>query len=136
MSTTPDRAASENSGPRTSWLERVRRRFVADRPEGALGRTVSASRAIELVHDGAALLDVRTPSEWRVGHAPHAIHVPIAEIEKASRRLKAGSTVVVVCATGVRSRTAAAHLRRLGFTATSLSGGIRAWHSAGGPIRR
>lgn len=146
MSTMPDRpvpdevapttGAAASEAPGASWLGRLRRRFGAAPTDGTPGRTVGAVRALELVRDGATLLDVRTRSEWRTGHAPQAVHVPVAEIEKASRRLKPGSTVVVMCATGVRSRSAAAHLRGLGFIATSLSGGVRAWHAAGGPVRR
>jgi rhodanese-related sulfurtransferase len=35
----------------------------------------------------------------------------------------------------MRSRTAAKHLRSLGYDAASLSGGIGAWQQAGGEIR-
>ncbi|MGO1341150.1 MAG: rhodanese-like domain-containing protein [Cellulosimicrobium funkei] len=47
-----------------------------------------------------------------------------------------GATVVVVCASGMRSRTAARQLRSLGYAATSLSGGLGAWQAAGGAVRR
>ena len=107
-----------------------------DDADGSLHHTVGAARALQLVRDGAALLDVRETSEWRSGHAPQAIHVPLGDIGQAPRRLKQDSPVVVMCASGMRSRTAAKHLRTLGFTATSLSGGIRAWQAAGGPVRR
>lgn len=43
---------------------------------------------------------------------------------------------MVMCASGMRSRSAAKHLRTLGFEATSLSGGIGAWQAAGGTVRR
>lgn len=104
--------------------------------DGRLRPTVNATRALDLVRDGATLLDVRERSEWSSGHAPQAIHVPLADIGKAPGRVKRGEPVVVMCASGMRSRTAAKHLRSLGIDATSLSGGIGAWQAAGGPVRR
>ena len=104
--------------------------------DDTLRPTIDAARALELVRDGAALLDVRERSEWNTGHAPQAVHVPLGEIEKAPRRLKQDTPVVVMCTSGMRSRSAAKHLRRLGFDAASLSGGIGAWQSAGGPVSR
>ncbi|KQS98783.1 rhodanese-like domain-containing protein [Cellulomonas sp. Leaf395] len=114
----------------------LRRLFGSSDDDGTLRPTIGAARAVELVRDGAALLDVRERSEWNVGHAPQAVHVPLGEIEKAPRRLKQDTPVVVMCASGMRSRTAAKRLRKLGFEATSLSGGIGAWQSAGGAVRR
>ena len=82
------------------------------------------------------MLDVRESTEWKSGHAPGAIHIPLGQIEQAPRRLHQGRPVVVVCASGMRSRTAAKHLRGLGFDATSVSGGMAAWQRAGGAVRR
>ncbi|WP_426594672.1 rhodanese-like domain-containing protein [Cellulomonas sp. McL0617] len=114
----------------------LRRMFGrTDDPTG-LPSTVEAARALELVRDGAALLDVRERSEWSSGHAPRALHVPLGDLDSAPRRLKQGTPVVVMCASGMRSRSAARSLRQLGFEATSLSGGIGAWQAAGGAVRR
>lgn len=104
--------------------------------DGRLPSTVDAARALELVRDGAALLDVRERQEWKSGHAPQAVHVPLGEVgEKAPRRLAKDKPVVVVCASGARSRSGAKQLRGLGFDATSLSGGMAAWQRAGGTVR-
>ena len=104
--------------------------------DGRLPASVHADRAVELVRGGAALVDVREAHEWRTGHAPQAVHVPLGQIETATRRLKADQQVVVMCHSGMRSRTGAAQLRKLGFDATSVSGGIGAWQAAGGAVRR
>ncbi len=115
------------------WLDRLLGRGDA---EGAVRPTVRADRALALVRDGAVLVDVREKSEWRSGHAPQAIHVPLAQIDSVTGRLRADVPVVVMCASGMRSRTAARHLRARGFQATSLAGGIGAWQAAGGAVRR
>ena len=69
------------------------------------------------------------------GHAPGAVHVDRGDMDKSPRRLRQGRSVVVMCASGIRSRTAAPHLRGLGWLAASLSGGIGAWLRAGAEIR-
>lgn len=120
--------------PTPSMLDRIRQLF-GGAPTGRLRTTVNAARALELVKDGATLVDVRESSEWKSGHAPRAVHIPLGQIDQAARRLKPGRPVVVVCASGMRSRTAAKQLRGLGFEATSLSGGMPAWQRAGGEVR-
>ena len=119
----------------TTVLERLRQLFGGQPADGRLGSKVKAAQALDLVRDGATLLDVRESSEWKSGHAPSAIHVALGNIDQAPRRLKQDRPVVVMCASGMRSRTAAKHLRGLGFDAASLTGGISAWQRAGGSVR-
>ncbi|KAE8764215.1 rhodanese-like domain-containing protein [Georgenia thermotolerans] len=120
----------------SSLLGRLRGLFGAAADDGRLGSSVDAARAVDLVRDGAALLDVRERHEWKTGHAPQAIHVPLGDIDKAPRRLPKDRQVLVVCASGMRSRTAAKRLRGLGIEAASISGGMGAWQRAGGAVRR
>jgi len=117
-------------------LDRLHRLFGSRPADGRLGSKVDAAHAVELVRDGATLLDVREREEWRSGHAPGALHIPLAQIDQAAGRLHQGRPVVVMCASGMRSRTAAKHLRGLGYDAASLSGGMSAWQRAGGEVRR
>lgn len=130
MTTTPP------STPTPSLLERAKRLLGVAPSDGALRPTVKAARAVELVAGGATLVDVRERSEWRTGHAPHAVHLPLGQIEQGARRLHKARPVVVVCASGMRSRTGARQLRDLGFQATSVSGGMAAWQRAGGEVTR
>ncbi|HZW44448.1 MAG TPA: rhodanese-like domain-containing protein [Dermatophilaceae bacterium] len=126
-----------SSSPTTSptLLERLRQLFGGQPADGRLGSKVKAEQALDLVRDGATLLDVRESSEWKSGHAPGALHVALGNIDQAPRRLHQGRPIVVMCASGMRSRTAAKHLRGLGFDAASLTGGLGAWQRAGGAIR-
>lgn len=128
-------SSTPTSSSRPSVLDRLRRLFGGQPADGRLGSKVKAARALDLVREGATLLDVRENSEWKSGHAPGAIHVALGNIDQAPRRLKQGRPVVVMCASGMRSRTAAKHLRMLGYDAASLSGGIGAWQRAGGAVR-
>ena len=119
-----------------TFLDRLRSLFGGEPSDGSLGATVKAARALELVAGGATLLDVRESGEWRTGHAPRAVHLPLGQVEQGARRLPHGRPVVVVCASGMRSRTAAKQLRSLGYDAASLSGGMPAWQRAGGEVKR
>ena len=49
-------------------------------------------------------------------------------------RLKKDKDIVVVCRSGNRSRSITSMLRKQGYEAFSLSGGMRAWQSADGQV--
>lgn len=114
-----------------SLLDRLLRRDPDAPP-----RTVHADAARAMVEAGAVLVDVRETHEWRAGHARAARHMPLAKVSTEARRLPAGATVVVMCASGARSRVAAAQLRSAGYRASSLAGGLAAWQAAGGSVTR
>lgn len=112
-----------------SFLDRL-----LHRDPDALPHAVHADRALTLLEEGAVLVDVREPAEWKSGHAPRAKHIPLGKLATEARRLPQDKVIVVVCASGSRSRSAASQLRSAGYQATSLSGGMMAWRAAGGPV--
>jgi rhodanese-related sulfurtransferase len=82
-------------------------------------------------------VDVREGNEWRAGHMPGSTHIPLGELAHRVGELDPARPVVVVCASGGRSYTAADLLTRKGFTDTaSLAGGLMAWYQAGQPLER
>ena len=86
---------------------------------------------------GAVLIDVREPHEWRAGHARGARHIPLAQLPGSIDQLPREAPVYLICATGNRSRTAAAYLHKTGFSRpVNVRGGTAAWHRAGLPIER
>lgn len=99
-----------------------------------LPAAVRVEDAVALVRDGALLVDVRENHEWKAGHAREAIHIPLGKITNSTGRLSKGRPVVVVCASGNRSRQGAKLLRSQGINATSLKGGMHAWRNAGGSL--
>ncbi len=96
--------------------------------------SVSGGDARELVRGGAQLVDVREASEWNAGHAPQAVHIPVSQVSSRMNRLKKDKDIVVVCRSGNRSRSITSMLRKQGYEAFSLSGGMRAWQSADGQV--
>lgn len=78
--------------------------------------------------DGAVLLDVRTPDEYRQGHIPGSKNVPLQYISKVAGMIDNKSTPIFVqCLSGARSRQAAAILKQMGYTNVKNIGGISSY---------
>jgi len=90
--------------------------------------------AAERVDGGAVLLDVREPDEWTAGHAPSARWIPMGDLVARQAELPTDRDIVVVCRVGSRSARVAAALRRAGYDAANLAGGMQAWAEAGLPV--
>ena len=84
--------------------------------------------------EGAVLLDVREDDEWVAGHAPDAVHIPLAQVPARLDELPPDDDVYVICRSGGRSAQAAAWLNRNGYDATNVAGGMGAWLEAGRPM--
>ena len=98
-------------------------------------KTVSVAEAKELLGSGATLVDVRSAQEWRSGRAPHAKHVPLDRLQASTAGINKNKPVIAVCASGVRSASAARLLAAKGYQAYSIRGGMNAWRQAGEPVR-
>ena len=78
--------------------------------------------------DGAVLLDVRTPDEYRQGHIPGSKNVPLQSIDKVTGMINNKDTPIFVhCLSGARSRQAAAVLQQMGYSNVKNIGGISAY---------
>lgn len=90
--------------------------------------TPGSEQAHALVESGATLLDVRTPKEFAEGHLPGAINIPVQELPQRVGELGgAPKGVVVYCAAGGRSASAAEILKRSGMTQVHNLGPMSAW---------
>jgi len=95
---------------------------------------VSPQEADALRAGGAVLVDVREQVEWDAGYIPGAVHVPRSYLEQniESHVPDRAASVVLYCASGVRSAYGAATLAQLGYTnVSSMAGGIDAWRRLG-----
>ena len=78
--------------------------------------------------DGAVLLDVRTPREYREGHIPGSKNVPLQQLDKISSVIDNKNVpMFVYCYSGGRSRQAASMLQHMGYTNVQNIGGIAAY---------
>lgn len=96
---------------------------------------VIPQEAVGLQDQGAALVDVREDDEWAAGHAPEAVHVPLADVSDAASRFD-GQQVLAVCRSGGRSAKAAEVLAAAGIDVRNVAGGMTAWAEAGLPVVR
>jgi len=82
--------------------------------------------------DGVQIIDVRSPEEWRRGHLPGAIHIPLALLPDRIGKLDASSPIVMQCQGGGRSAIATSLLQSRGLPDVSnLAGGYDAWVAQG-----
>ena len=84
---------------------------------------------------GVRVIDVREDHEFRRGHVPGALHVPLKQLPARAERLPRTVRYVVICQSGSRSRGATDFLIAEGFEdAVSVRGGTRAWARDGRPL--
>lgn len=78
--------------------------------------------------EGAVLLDVRTPEEYREGRIPGSKNVPLQQLETVTTKVRDKDTpVFVYCLSGGRSGQAVRQLKRMGYENVTNIGGINAY---------
>ena len=82
------------------------------------------------IPEGVYLLDVREDDEWRAGHAPDAVHIPLGTLGERAGEVPKDQKVYVVCRSGGRSGQAAMALNQAGWDAVNVAGGMQAWEHA------
>jgi rhodanese-related sulfurtransferase len=98
---------------------------------------ISRSELIDRLRSGTAMvLDVRPEDEFRQGHLPGALSIPLAQLEHRLAELSADREIVAYCRGPwcVLSFEAVAALRQRGYRARRLEDGFPEWKVAGLPI--
>jgi glyoxylase-like metal-dependent hydrolase (beta-lactamase superfamily II)/rhodanese-related sulfurtransferase len=98
---------------------------------------LSPERAAEQLASNPTLklIDVRAPGERATTSIERSVHIPLQRLVEDVRYLPKDTPLLVHCAGGYRSSTAASLLQREGFTNVSeLAGGISAWEASGNPV--
>jgi phage shock protein E len=85
---------------------------------------VSSDAVRQKIAAGAVILDVHTVDEFRGGAYPGAINIPVQVLAGRMGELPKGRPIVVYCASGMRSASAAGTLVRAGFKDVVNAGGI------------
>src|SRR5215210_5314114 len=119
---------------RLSEVDRVVEAYLKDRD--AL-EAVDAAELMERLNDGGVIVfDVRPEEEYRAGHIPGALSVPVDALEAAMRTLPKDREIVAYCRGPycVFSDEAVALLRARGYRARRLRQGLPDWRAAGMPV--
>ena len=95
--------------------------------------------ATELRSPGTALIDVRSPGEFRGVHAQGSINIPLdsISIDQVQRATDGASRIFVICQGGTRSLSACQKLTASGMShLTNVTGGTNAWVQAQLPTQK
>ena len=101
--------------------------------------SVSPQQLIRLMNQGALVLDLRSPEQFKAGHLEGARQMSGEQILSAADTLKKHKekAVVVYDDTGSASASAVRQLAAQGFTrAVTLRGGLAAWRADNLPLSR
>jgi len=84
--------------------------------------------------EGQPVVDVRQPDEYRAGHVPGAVLIPLDQLPDRLAELPDERPLLVVCRTGSRSKAAVDFLLSEGIDAVNVAGGTQAWIESGHAI--
>ena len=105
---------------------------------GRGGQTVDTNQAVQLINrQNARLVDIRPAERFNTQHITQSRNIPAANISQQTSNWAKDTPIILVCDTGRSTTSAAAQLRKDGFTAVySLQGGVNAWSQAGLPTKQ
>jgi rhodanese-related sulfurtransferase len=98
-------------------------------------REITAGDLALLLERGVAVIDVREPDEFREGHVPGAISVPLGLVPDSVDLFRKPVSVYVVCQSGGRSMRACEFLHDAGVTnVINVAGGTMGFAALGNPL--
>jgi len=89
--------------------------------------------------EDAVFLDIRDEGEYRGGHIPDAVHIPLKQLPERIAELEKhkGRPVIAYCRSGSRSGAAGGILKKNGFeNVYNLGVGLMAWQNANLPLSK
>jgi len=119
---------------RLSEIGDITRRYMETRKDL---EPVDREQLLAKVRDGAVtVLDVRPPEEYRAGHLPGALSVPLKDLERRLSELPHDREIVAYCRGPycVLAMEAVEILRSRGFAAFRLEDGVSDWQARGFPV--
>jgi rhodanese-related sulfurtransferase len=128
------RALQTLGDARLAEVEQVTRLFLHG--QDALQPISLAELRRRLREGSATIIDVRPHEEFRAGHIPGALSIPVSELKRCLRDLPKRREVIAYCRGPycVYSLEAVTVLRKKGFRARRAEEGLPEWRLAGLPI--
>jgi rhodanese-related sulfurtransferase len=119
---------------RLADLDRLVEAYLGSRDEL---QAVPREELVRRVREGrAVVVDVRPVEEYRAGHIPGALSIPVGELDRRLSELPARKEIVAYCRGPycVMAYDAVARLRSRGRRARRLVDGLPEWRAAGLPV--
>ncbi len=109
---------------RLAWLAAIAAAATAALAHNA--RCASPDDAVAALREGALVIDVRTTAEYAAQSIPGVTNVPMDRIEKEIAALAPDRNrpILLHCASGIRSASACAALKRMGYTRVQNLGSL------------
>jgi rhodanese-related sulfurtransferase len=106
--------------------------FLAVRPfvpvKGVTDLSAEAFREKWLAEKNGLLVDVREQAEYRAGHIPKAVNMPLSRFDALAKDIPGDRPVFLYCQSGMRSKMAAKRLAKNGHAPIyNLKGGVLRW---------
>lgn len=101
------------------------------------GKVISVHALVRLINDSKVfVVDIRPEKDYKLGRIKNAVNIPNGKFQNALPLLNKhkNNQIVLVCATGFSSRSAAEKLAILGFQVSRLAGGIASWSESNIPL--
>lgn len=84
-----------------------------------------------------ALIDIRTEDEYKTGHLPNTVNIPLNNIREHLNEIPKDKKVVLLCSVGLRGYLAYRVLEGHGFTNIyNMNGGMKMFYASTAPIKR
>lgn len=110
-------------------------RFLTSIPLGYYTIGNVAGLKDQLKNPQTILVDVREPSEYRAGHIPDAINIPLRTLTHSLDKIPHDHSVVLYCSTGYRSAMGVMTLHLLNYeNVRGFPPSFAAWKAAGEAI--
>ncbi|HBG04989.1 MAG: rhodanese-like domain-containing protein [Geobacteraceae bacterium GWC2_58_44] len=104
---------------------------------GVVNISSTQAKALLAKNGRTVLLDVRTPEEYRQARLRGSLLIPLGELEKRVKEIPRDRPLLVYCAVGARSSSAAGFLASKGYREIyHMSDGLVGWYKNGFPIEK
>ncbi len=80
---------------------------------------------VDLIDNGAIVLDVRTKEEYKFGHIDNSVNIPLDQLAKNIKRFSKKKAIITCCQSGARSGLAKRILEEHGIEAYNGGGWSR-----------
>ena len=99
-------------------------------------KSIGTTQAIQMVNQQKGLfLDIREPAEFEKEHIADSLSLPLSKLAEDNSLKNTSQPIILICASGQRSRAAAKQLHKKGFSDIYvLKGGLNTWKDAKLPL--